>query len=312
MKFNLFHLRTHPHHDNVYTQKVKANFTHEILAAAAGFEAMRLLEDHLASTNSIPHGSNHSLLRELLAGFAAAEAEKLIEEHQLQETYDLEKLKQQASAAALQHYDETYGKTEDGSVAALDNFGIQYCLYAEFHDHGVNQLVHVLFVPVFLWSLFAVISCLSPSFGAWPLDAVGVPLNITVVVALVYSVYYVSLHPVIGGTASLFIVAACLVYGDHFAASDFLGAPLEVALGSLVLSGAALFAGNYFIEKRFPPVAAQYIFEILVVAPLFVWTRSLFSVGLFKELGLEFEVETKKHINTFKSAQEQKVLKKEE
>jgi Protein of unknown function (DUF3759) len=58
--------RHHNHHE----------MTHELLAGAAGFEAMRLYEHHLEREGLSPH---HELAKELLAAFVAAEVEKHFE-----------------------------------------------------------------------------------------------------------------------------------------------------------------------------------------------------------------------------------------
>jgi hypothetical protein len=47
--------------------------THELLAGAAGFEAMRMYEHHREREGIVEH---HELGRELTAGFAAAEVDK--------------------------------------------------------------------------------------------------------------------------------------------------------------------------------------------------------------------------------------------
>jgi len=47
--------------------------THEVLAGAAGFEALRMYEHHREREGIVEH---HSLGKELLAGFAAAEVDK--------------------------------------------------------------------------------------------------------------------------------------------------------------------------------------------------------------------------------------------
>jgi hypothetical protein len=52
-----------PHHE----------VTHELLAAAIGFEVMRMYEHHLSREGLTPH---HALAKELLAGFAAAEIDR--------------------------------------------------------------------------------------------------------------------------------------------------------------------------------------------------------------------------------------------
>src|ERR1700729_2812505 len=55
-----------PHHE----------VTHELLAGAAGFEAMRMYEHHREREGVVEH---HELGKELLAGFAAAEIDKHFE-----------------------------------------------------------------------------------------------------------------------------------------------------------------------------------------------------------------------------------------
>ncbi|MGH3169013.1 MAG: DUF3759 domain-containing protein [Trebonia sp.] len=50
--------------------------THELLAGAAGFEAMRMYEHHRENEGITEH---HELGKELIAGFAAAEVDKHFE-----------------------------------------------------------------------------------------------------------------------------------------------------------------------------------------------------------------------------------------
>jgi hypothetical protein len=54
-------------------QAPHADVTHEVLAAAAGFEAMRMYEHHREREGITEH---HELGKELMAGFAAAEVDK--------------------------------------------------------------------------------------------------------------------------------------------------------------------------------------------------------------------------------------------
>jgi Protein of unknown function (DUF3759) len=64
-------------YDDVYGgRRPHHEVTHELLAGAAGFEAMRMYEHH-RERQGIPE--HHELAKELLAGFAAAEIEKHFE-----------------------------------------------------------------------------------------------------------------------------------------------------------------------------------------------------------------------------------------
>ena len=58
-------------------QRPPHEVTHELLAGAAGFEAMRMYEHHREREGIVEH---HELGKELLAGFAAAEIDKHFEE----------------------------------------------------------------------------------------------------------------------------------------------------------------------------------------------------------------------------------------
>src|ERR1700758_3904546 len=65
-------------YDQVYDyDRPRHEVTHELLAGAAGFEAMRMFENH-REREGIPE--HHELAKELLAGFAAAEVDKHFEE----------------------------------------------------------------------------------------------------------------------------------------------------------------------------------------------------------------------------------------
>ncbi|KAF8522908.1 hypothetical protein BU17DRAFT_64109 [Hysterangium stoloniferum] len=75
------HEEAESHYQNIYyTEQMqphhKASFTHEAIAGAAGFAAMRAYESHLRATGQQP---SHSLMKEIIAGIAAAEVEKLVE-----------------------------------------------------------------------------------------------------------------------------------------------------------------------------------------------------------------------------------------
>jgi hypothetical protein len=70
-------LRARDAYHNVYDdRRPRHEITHELLAGAAGFEAMRMYEHHREREGIREH---HELAKELLAGFAAAEIDKHFE-----------------------------------------------------------------------------------------------------------------------------------------------------------------------------------------------------------------------------------------
>jgi hypothetical protein len=80
--------------------------THELIAGAAGFEAMRMFEQH-REREGIPE--HHELAKELVAGFATAEVEKHFE-NGYYDHLDQEQARYQAQQQANYLYDQQYGQ----------------------------------------------------------------------------------------------------------------------------------------------------------------------------------------------------------
>jgi len=91
-------------HKQVYGGEHDGSLTHELLAGAAGFEAMRKYEKHRESEGITEH---HELGKEMLAGFAAAECDKLFETRGL-DFIDRERARHGAQEQARHLYDQRY------------------------------------------------------------------------------------------------------------------------------------------------------------------------------------------------------------
>ena len=102
-------LRANEAYDDVYGgRRPHHEVTHEMLAGAAGFEAMRMFEHH-RENEGIPE--HHELAKELLAGFATAEVEKHFE-NGYYDHLDREQAQLQAQQQANYLYDQQYGQYE--------------------------------------------------------------------------------------------------------------------------------------------------------------------------------------------------------
>ncbi len=84
--------------------------THELVAGAAGFEAMRVYEQHRQANGEPVH---HAMAKELLAGFAAAEIDKHFEGDLLSHL-DRGQAHTQARQQAEYLYDQQYGQQQGG------------------------------------------------------------------------------------------------------------------------------------------------------------------------------------------------------
>lgn len=80
--------------------------THELLAGAAGFEAVRMYEHHREREGIFEH---HSLGKELLAGFAAAEVDKHFDSGQYGHL-DRHEARLQAQQQAHHLWQQQYGQ----------------------------------------------------------------------------------------------------------------------------------------------------------------------------------------------------------
>ncbi|KAF9161620.1 hypothetical protein DFQ27_007286 [Actinomortierella ambigua] len=76
-----------------------SSWTHELIAGAAAFEAMKKYEND--------RGGDHKLTKEIFAGMAGAEADKLFETRGL-DALDREEARRQAERQAAEIYDQKY------------------------------------------------------------------------------------------------------------------------------------------------------------------------------------------------------------
>ncbi|KAJ3146735.1 hypothetical protein HDU89_005990 [Geranomyces variabilis] len=88
----------------------QAALTHELISAAAGYEAMKAYEKHCEASGQ---PQSHERMKEILAGLAAAEIDKHFETKGL-DWLDKEKAKRMAAQQAHLLADEQFGKGNVG------------------------------------------------------------------------------------------------------------------------------------------------------------------------------------------------------
>ncbi|KAH8548018.1 hypothetical protein BGW37DRAFT_431820 [Umbelopsis sp. PMI_123] len=94
------------HHEEFYNtpHEHKAKFSHELIAGAASFAAVKAWEDHQRREGKTV---NHAFAKEMLAAFAGAEIDKLIETRGLN-FLDREKAKRHAQHQLHEYYEREY------------------------------------------------------------------------------------------------------------------------------------------------------------------------------------------------------------
>ncbi|RXW21169.1 hypothetical protein EST38_g4669 [Candolleomyces aberdarensis] len=164
-------------------------------------------------------------------------------------------------------------------VSQLFNVNKQLTFYGAYHSNKVNVLIHVICVPIILWSALALFSPFPvPAFFPkihYPINEYLVfDLNWPAVVASLYIGYYFLLEPfaallyVPQLTLSLLTATAFSYRADH----------VLIAGGLHAFSWVAQFYGHGVHERRAPALLDNLI-GALVLAPFFVHLEILFKFG---------------------------------
>lgn len=175
----------------------------------------------------------------------------------------------------------------------------QLVFYGSYHNNKWNQVVHFIFVPAIWWTVAVWLAYTPEAFTlpglashlpAWAADAAPhLRFNGSFFLAAAYSLYYLALEPVAGGSWTAFVGLPLWAAANWFRAS--VPDAWAWALGLHLLSWFAQIAvGHQLAEKRKPALLDSF-FQSLVLAPLFVWFELLFLLGLYR--GLHTEVQTR-------------------
>jgi len=71
------------------------------------------------------------------------------------------------------------------------NIKEELAFYGAYHSNFENQVIHIIFVPMLLWSAFVIIS-------------IALHRNLSFLAWLAYAIFYFFLDPVVGSAASAF------------------------------------------------------------------------------------------------------------
>lgn len=128
--------------------------------------------------------------------------------------------------------------------------------YGAYHSNFENQLIHIVCVPMILWSALLLVGKLSASRLA-PVLVVGT-----------YGVYYISLDKQVGSLAALFYLAVWR-NADALLRANNKRIYLYAALAQVVGWGVQVAVGHAYYEKRKPALFDSLV-QAFSLAPLFV------------------------------------------
>ncbi|OJT10541.1 hypothetical protein TRAPUB_12979 [Trametes pubescens] len=181
----------------------------------------------------------------------------------------------------------------------------QLTFYGAYHDHPINVLIHMIFVPAILWS-----ALILGSHAPWPDffpqlhltfgNYFAFDLNWSGLWVVFVGIYYYFLEP----TAALIYTPEWLVIGLNAAAYARKPDGLKNALLLHVASWVAQFSGHFFAEGR-SPALLDNLLGALVLAPFFVHLEILFKLGYKPQLRENIHQSVKQTIADIKTSEAQ-------
>ncbi|KAJ3734391.1 hypothetical protein DFJ43DRAFT_993419 [Lentinula guzmanii] len=165
-----------------------------------------------------------------------------------------------------------------GSTSIFD-VNKQLTFYGAYHNNKINILIHVICVPLIMWSAMVLLASAPrpsflPEYHREFNKGMVLELNYPTLLLVVYETYYLILEPV-----------AALLYAPQFILSLLTATAfaqradhLTVAIAMQTCSWIAQFLGHGVAEKRAPALLDNLIGAI-VLAPFFVHLEILFAIG---------------------------------
>ncbi|KAK0613000.1 hypothetical protein B0T17DRAFT_460893, partial [Bombardia bombarda] len=158
----------------------------------------------------------------------------------------------------------------------------QLTFYGAYHANSVNVFIHVVCVPLILFSAFEVASNFGPflSLPSW-LQVPYLDANLGTFAALTWGGLYVLLEPVAGTALALICLAAAA--GTNYLRIAYPAVATQAAIAVHVACWLLQFLGHGKFEGR-APALLDNLFQAIFLAPLFVWLEVLFTIGYRPEL----------------------------
>lgn len=176
--------------------------------------------------------------------------------------------------------------------------------YGAYHHNTVNVIIHMICVPLILFSAFALATNTGPLFDIpeW-LSVPYLDPNLGTLASFIWGGLYVLLEPVAGTVLAILCVGAAA--GANYLKVADPENTNKVALAVHIVCWLAQFLGHGAFEGR-APALLDNLLQALFLAPLFVWLEFLFLLGYRPELQARVEKAVQKEIAKFKATKDKK------
>jgi len=189
------------------------------------------------------------------------------------------------------------------------NLETQLTFYGAYHHNQVNVVIHMVCVPLILFTFFELLSNSGPLFTLPPwLQVPYFEPNLGTFAAMIWGGLYLLLEPVAGGVLALICLGAA-AGTNYLRVQDAVGSN-QISLVVFVVSWIAQFVGHSKFEGR-APALLDNLFPAIFLAPLFVWLELLFMVGYRPELKKRVDKAVEIEIAKFRQQKAKKAEKAE-
>lgn len=180
------------------------------------------------------------------------------------------------------------------------NFNLkqQLAFYGAYHQHPGNQAIHFFFVPLIFWSVMVWLEYLPQvsqhldlpaALSSFLPDSLArlFVFNWSVVLVLLYGLYYTILEPFAGASWTVILGVPKIALARLF----YLYVPhaWAPAIGLHLLGWVVqIWFGHHMMERK-RPALLDSLLQSLVLAGLFAWMEGLFALGYRPKLKQELK-----------------------
>ncbi|KIW83307.1 hypothetical protein AYO21_00265 [Fonsecaea monophora] len=184
------------------------------------------------------------------------------------------------------------------------NLEKQLRFYGAYHHDAINIGIHMVGVPIILWTTFLLFTNSGPLIKLpQSMTIPNLELDAGTLFCLSYCGLYILLEPV-AGTAFAALLLSGTAYAHHLVAVHGMTANFWAA-AAFVASWIAQFLGHGVFEGR-APALLDNIFQAFFLAPLFVWLEILFALGYRPELKSRVDKMVEQDIAKYRESKAQK------
>lgn len=187
-----------------------------------------------------------------------------------------------------------------------------FAFYAAYHNNRINQIIHIVCVPLILITAFVFLvegsfeKYLPSAAQGKLMNSIGLDFTAAVPIALAYALYYLYLSPTwLGGSAAVWVILGLYLAQYWIIVGDSAHVGWILALVIHVICWIAQFYGHGVHEHR-SPALLDNLFQALFMAPIFVYIEVLISNGFLKAFHELVEPIVNEKIAQFRYEQEQK------